>query len=137
MRSANNDAPAGSGEELRRIVAQIRSAWPEVRIVVRGVSGFCREELMSWCEGEGVDYLLGLAKNERLKAEIEKEMGEAKAQYQETGRAARLFKEFVYQHRPPLRGGYLSLKLLLSSTAGRCGVGSDAQRGPAAKAVLS
>jgi hypothetical protein len=54
---------------------------------------------MSWCEAEGVDYLLGLAKNERLKAEIEKEMGEAKAQYQETGRAARLFKEFVYQTR--------------------------------------
>jgi hypothetical protein len=51
-----------------------------VRIVVRGDSGFCREELMSWCEAEGVDYLLGLAKNERLKAEIAKEMGEAKAQ---------------------------------------------------------
>jgi hypothetical protein len=46
-----------------------------------------------------VDYLLGLAKNERLKAEIAKEMGEAKAQYQQTGRAARLFQEFVYQTR--------------------------------------
>src|SRR5260370_26920243 len=70
-----------------------------VRIVVRGDSGFCREELMAWCEAEGVDYLLGLAKNERLKAEIGKEMGEAKAQYQETGRAARLFKELLYQTR--------------------------------------
>ncbi len=99
LRSSNIDASAGSVEELRRIVAQIRSAWPEVRMVVRGDSGFCREELMGWCEAEGVDYLLGLAKNERLKAEIEKEMGEAKAQYQETGRAARLFKEFVYQTR--------------------------------------
>ena len=67
--------------------------------VVRGDSGFCREELMSWCEAEGVDYLLGLAKNDRLKADIAKEMEEAKAQYQETGRAARLFKEFVYQTR--------------------------------------
>jgi molybdopterin-binding protein len=65
-------------------------------MVVRGDSGFCREELMSWCEAEGVDYLLGLAKNDRLKADIAKEMEEAKAQYQETGRAARLFKEFVY-----------------------------------------
>ena len=46
-----------------------------------------------------MDYLLGLAKNERLKAEIEQERKEAKAQHQQTGRAARLFKEFVYQTR--------------------------------------
>jgi hypothetical protein len=99
LRSSNIDASAGSVEELKRIVAQIRSAWPLVRMVVRGDSGFCREELMAWCEAEGVDYLLGLAKNERLKAEIVKEMEEAKAQYQETGRAARRFQEFVYQTR--------------------------------------
>ena len=99
LRPSNIDAPAGSVEELRRIVAQIRSAWPEVRMVVRGDSGFCREELMGWCEAEGVDYLLGLAKNERLKAEIEQERKEAQVQYQETGHAARRFKEFVYQTR--------------------------------------
>jgi len=99
LRPSNIDASAGSVAELQRIVAQIRSAWPQVRIVVRGDSGFCREELMAWCEAEGLAYLLGLAKNERLKAEIKKEMEEAKAQYQETGRAARLFKEFVYQTR--------------------------------------
>jgi hypothetical protein len=99
LRPSNIDASAGSVEELKRMVKQIRSAWPEVRIVVRGDSGFCREELMAWCEAEGVDYLLGLAKNERLKAEIEKEMGEAKTQYQQTGRAARLFQEFVDQTR--------------------------------------
>jgi hypothetical protein len=99
LRSSNIDASAGSVEELKRIVAQIRSVWSRVRIVVRGDSGFCREELMAWCAAEGVDYLLGLAKNERLKAEIVREMEEAKAQYQETGRAARRFKEFVYQTR--------------------------------------
>jgi len=99
LRSSNIDASAGSVEELRRIVAQIRSVWSRVRIVVRGDSGFCREELMAWCEAEGVDYLLGLAKNERLKAEIAKEMEEAKARYQQTARAARLFKEFGYQTR--------------------------------------
>jgi hypothetical protein len=97
LRTSNIDASAGSVGELKRIVKQIRSVWSQVRIVVRGDSGFCREELMAWCEAEGVDYLLGLAKNERLKAEIEKERGEAKAQYQETGHAARLFKELVYQ----------------------------------------
>ncbi len=99
LRSSNIDASAGSVEELQRIVAQIRSVWSGVRIVVRGDSGFCREELMAWCEAEGVGYLLGLAKNERLKAEIAKEMVEAKTQYQETGRAARRFQEFVYQTR--------------------------------------
>ena len=99
LRSSNIDASAGSVAELKRIVAQIRSEWSGVRIVVRGDSGFCREELMARCEAEGVDYLLGLAKNERLKAEIAKEMVEAKAQYQETGRAARLFKELLYQTR--------------------------------------
>jgi hypothetical protein len=99
LRSSNIDASSGSVEELQRIVAQIRAAWPQVHIVVRGDSGFCREELMVWCEAEGVDYLLGLAKNDRLKADIAKEMEEAKVQYQETGRAARLFKEFVYQTR--------------------------------------
>ena len=99
LRSSNIDASAGSVQELQRIVEQIRSAWPGVRVVVRGDSGFCREELMVWCEASHVEYLLGLAKNERLKAEIKKEMEEAKAQYQQTGRAARLFKEFVYQTR--------------------------------------
>src|ERR1700680_1852740 len=99
LRSSDIDASAGSVDELRRIVEQIRSAWPLVRIVVRGDSGFCREELMAWCEANRVDYLLGLAKNERLKVEIKKQLEEAKAKYQETGRAARLFKEFLYQTR--------------------------------------
>src|SRR5271163_1943674 len=89
LRSSNIDASAGSVEELQRIVAQIRSAWSQVRIVVRGDSGFCREELMAWCEANRVEYVLGLAKNERLTAEIKKEMEEAKARYQETRRAAR------------------------------------------------
>src|SRR5436853_3440364 len=55
LRPSNIDASAGSVEELKRIVAQIRSAWSPVRIVVRGDSGFCREELLAWCEAEGVD----------------------------------------------------------------------------------
>ncbi len=99
LRPSNIDASAGSVEELQRIVKQIRAVWPEVRILVRADSGFCREELMAWCEAEGVDYLLGLAKNERLKVAIKKELQQAKQQYQETGRAARLFKEFYYKTR--------------------------------------
>ena len=99
LRPSNIDASAGSVEELQRIVRQIRAMWPQVRIVVRGDSGFCREELMAWCEAEGVDYVLGLAKNERLKAQIKKELQKAERQYQETGRAVRIFKQFYYKTR--------------------------------------
>ena len=82
LRSSNIDAASGSVEELQRMV-QIRAAWPQVRILVRGDSGFCREELMAWCEGAGVDYLLGLAKNDRLKGEIKLQMAQAQALYQQ------------------------------------------------------
>jgi len=99
LRVSNIDASAGCVEELQRIVKQIREAWPGVRITLRGDSGFCREELMKWCEEEGIDYVLGLAKNERLKAEIAHELEEAAAEYQQTGKAARRFKEFSYQTR--------------------------------------
>ena len=78
---------------------QIRCAWPEVRILVRADSGFCREELMAWCEAEGVEYVLGLAKNDRLKEKIKRERKKAERQYCETGRAARFFQEFSYQTR--------------------------------------
>ncbi len=55
-------------EELQRIVGQIRQRWPRVRVVVRGDAGFCRDELMAWCEAaEDVDYVFGLAQNARLK----------------------------------------------------------------------
>jgi hypothetical protein len=99
LRPSNLDASAGCVEEVARIVAQIRQAWPEVRITLRGDSGFCREELMAWCEQNLVDYVLGLAKNERLKAEIAGELEQAGQQYAETGKAARVFKEFLYQTR--------------------------------------
>jgi hypothetical protein len=99
LRPSNIDASAGAGEELERIAGQIRQAWPEVKITVRGDSGFCREELMSWCEANRVDYVLGLAKNERLKAEIAGELQQAAEQYAQTGQAARVFKEFTYQTR--------------------------------------
>jgi hypothetical protein len=99
LRPSNIDASAGSVEELQRIVKQIRAVWPQVRILVRGDSGFCREELMAWCEAEGVDYVLGLAKNQRLKAQIKKELRKAAQQYRETNHAARFFKEFYYKTR--------------------------------------
>jgi Transposase DDE domain group 1 len=103
LRSSNIDASAGCLKEIERIVAQIRQRWPEVKITIRGDSGFCREELMSWCEANQVDYVLGLAKNDRLKAEITGELEQAAEQYAQTGQAARVFKEFIYQTRESWR----------------------------------
>jgi hypothetical protein len=99
LRPSNIDASAGCPEEVERIVAQIRQTWPEVKITIRGDSGFCREELMTWCETHQVDYVLGLAKNERLKAEIVAELDQAAEQHRQRGQAARVFKEFTYQTR--------------------------------------
>lgn len=99
LRPSDIDACAGSTKEVARIVAQIRRMWPTVRIVLRGDSGFCREELMAWCEQNGVDYVFGLAKNQRLLRIIGKELHEAKLQFEATGNPSRVFKDFTYQTR--------------------------------------
>lgn len=99
LRTAKLDGATGSVEEVTRLVQQLRQAWPEVRIIVRGDSGFCREDLMAGCEANQVDYVLGLAKNERLRAEIAAELAQAAEQHRQSGQAARLFKEFLYQTR--------------------------------------
>ena len=97
LRPANIDGAAGAVDEVARIVARIRARWPKVRIVLRGDSGFCREELMAWCEAEGVAYLFGLAPNARLKAVLAPEAWEAARLCRTTGKAARLFRDFAYQ----------------------------------------
>jgi hypothetical protein len=99
LRKADQDGAAGTVDELARIIERIRLSWPQTRIIVRGDSGFCRDELMVWCEAHGVDYVLGLAKNSRLKAAIAAELLEAKAQYEATQQAARVFSGFRYQTR--------------------------------------
>ena len=97
LRTAKNDAASGTVEEVERIVQRIRAVWPDTKIIVRGDSGFCREDIMIWCEDNDVDFLLGLAKNNRLGKEIEEEMALAKALYQCSGRASRVFKDFCYK----------------------------------------
>lgn len=96
-----NTADVGPGkhavEELERIASQIVARWPDVRIIIRGDSGFCSDELMTWCEENGVDFVVGLAKNSRLSEEIEGEMAEARAEYERTKKDARVFKEFSYK----------------------------------------
>jgi hypothetical protein len=99
LRPADQDGAAGSVSKLAGLVERIRRQWPEVQILVRGDSGFCRENLLRWCEENGVDYVLGLAKNDRLRGEIDLESELAKAEFQTTGQPARRFKDFVYQTR--------------------------------------
>ncbi|HBG77310.1 MAG TPA: IS1380 family transposase [Phycisphaerales bacterium] len=97
LRPSDIDASAGSVKEIERIVKQIRISWPKVQIIVRGDSGFCREHIMCWCENNNVDYIFGLAKNERLTKEIAQELANAQEEYTKTGKAARVFKDFTYQ----------------------------------------
>jgi hypothetical protein len=99
LRPSNQDASAGSLPELERIVAQIRARWPRVRIVLRADSGFCRENLMAWCETHRVQYVFGLARNERLRRKIAGSLRQAKREHQRTGKAARVFSEFSYRTR--------------------------------------
>ena len=106
LRQSNSDASAGSLAEIERIVSQIRVAWPEVKIILRGDSGFCRNELMSWCEGHGVDYVFGLARNQRLRSIIGGQMWEATEQWNRTGKPARVFAEFFYQTRKRKNHGW-------------------------------
>jgi hypothetical protein len=97
LRTADQDGSAGSLKEVKRIVRQLRKAWPGVWIILRADSGFCRDELMSWCERKGVDYVFGLARNERLRRLIEPQMVTAALLETETGRPARVFTEFLHE----------------------------------------
>ena len=94
LRRASLDAADGAVEAVARIVAQIRRRWPKVRILVRADSGFARDVLMAWCEANGVHFLFGLAKNDRLIAMIAGELAQAEAKSRRTGKPARCFKDF-------------------------------------------
>lgn len=97
LRPADIDAAAGSAKQVARIVEQIRARWPNVRIILRGDSGFCRENLMRWCEEHQVDFVFGLAKNKRLTQILGRELHEAKQAFEASGQAARVFKDFTYR----------------------------------------
>jgi hypothetical protein len=95
-RRSNIDAAAGATEEIARIVAQIRESWPAVEILLRADSGFARDELMGWCEDNGVDHVFGLARTPRLLAEIHEALAAAEAEHGATGQPARQFDDFTY-----------------------------------------
>ena len=97
LRTADKDGAAGSVEEVQRIVARIRERWPKVRLVVRADSGFARDELMTWCEANRVDYVLGLSRNDRLVAMIAPQLEDVRREAERTGQAVRSFWELRYR----------------------------------------
>jgi Transposase DDE domain group 1 len=99
LRRADLDAAAGAVEEVARLVARIRARWPRTRILLRADSGFARDDLMAWCEANDVDFLFGLAQNERLIAEIKSELDLVAAKSRRTGRPERRFKTFMWMTR--------------------------------------
>ena len=99
LRTSDRDQSAGATEILAHLVERIRQRWPCVRIVVRADSGFAREQLMRWCEGNGVFYVLGLARNSRLNKKVGKELVQAWELYEDTQRPARVFTHFMYRTR--------------------------------------
>lgn len=96
LRRSNIDASAGAVEEIGRIVGHIRQKWPQVRIVLRADSGFARDRLMAWCEDNRVDYLFGLARNERLEKRVAAALDEARRIGQASGKPARVFRDFLW-----------------------------------------
>lgn len=99
LRTADRDAADGSIEELDRIILRLRAAWPETRIIVRADSGFCRDEIMSYCEAEGyVEYVLGLAGNARLRPMVAEEMDAMDTLCKASGgKPHRTFKDLEYR----------------------------------------
>lgn len=97
LRPSNIGPAVGSKKEVERVVKGIRQGWPEVRIVLRGDSGFCANELMSWCEDNRVDFVFGLARNQRLEALVADALTQAKQRFETTGQAARVFAEFEHE----------------------------------------
>lgn len=99
LRPANIDASDGAVEELERVVGQIRARWPEVRIIVRADSGFAREAIMAWCEDAGVDYVFGLARNERLVGLVARPLERVRRKALRRGEPVRQYCELTYRTR--------------------------------------
>ena len=99
LRTADQDGAAGTVPALEKIVAAIRKRCPQTRVIVRGDSGFCREEIMVWCEGQReVYYCVGLAKNSVLIENLQSALADARARYCLCGApSTRVFTEFEYQ----------------------------------------
>lgn len=96
LRPSRIDAAKHSRALLKLLVRRLREVWPEVRILIRADSGFCRWKLLRWCDRYEVDYIVGLAKNAVLTRLIAPWMDTAREQFAQTDRKQRVFGEFSY-----------------------------------------
>lgn len=96
LRPSNIDAAKHSRAILKLLVKRLREVWPQVRIIVRADSGFCRWRLMRWCDRHGVDYILGLARNPVLERLGASWMQQSEHQFEQSQQKQRLFGEFTY-----------------------------------------
>jgi len=96
LRPSKIDGALHTGVILKLLVKRLRQAWPDVRIILRGDSGFCRHRVMNWCERNGVFYILGMARNSVLLHNIQFEMDRVEQQHRVDGLGHRTFKEFLY-----------------------------------------
>jgi hypothetical protein len=101
LRTSEIDAASGALEEVQRRVARIRERWPDTRLVLRADSGFARDDLMTWCEDNGVDYVFGLARNKRLEEMIaaDLELMRVVSREERDGAPTRAYRELRYQTR--------------------------------------
>ncbi len=82
---------------LGKILERVRRRRPQLRVVLRGDSGFCRKELMSWCEHNGVKYVLGLARNAVLERILRGSLRSAKSMLAfNDSQTERVYKDFRY-----------------------------------------
>jgi Transposase DDE domain group 1 len=96
LRPSNIDGSKHTRALLKLLVAKLRVAWPEVKITIRGDSGFCRWRLLRWCDSQGIGYVIGLAKNAVLQREAIDWTARAERQFQKTGLPQRLFGSLSY-----------------------------------------
>ena len=96
LRPANIDGAKHAAGMLKWLVSRLRAAWPDVEIIFRADSGFCRQVLLNWCDRNAVYYITGMAQNERLKAASKLTLDEASRLYKEQGEPQRLFGDFEY-----------------------------------------
>jgi hypothetical protein len=96
LRPSRIDAAQHCAAILKLLVRRLRQAWPDVRIIFRGDSGFCRQRVINWCERSGVHYIIGLARNPRLEAQVEFAQLALQDDYERTGHKQRLIDEFSY-----------------------------------------
>jgi Transposase DDE domain group 1 len=96
LRRSRIDGAKNAAAVIKLLVQRLRRAWPQARIIVRGDSGFCRQRLLRWCERTGVNYIIGLARNARLEAQVRYAELMLAEQYEASGLKQRLIDEFIY-----------------------------------------